>query len=177
MDHSQLPHLLRLIDDDTPAVREAVLDALAAFGPDLEEALAALSDPPSADTVMFIKGLLAQHLWGYVALIPDEAEATTSTFRPGQIVRHREYGYRGVVVEADPECRADMTWYLSNTTQPSRSQPWYHVLVHGSMQVTYAAQVNLELDSGGEVVHPYLPYFFSGYRDGEYVRNDQPWPS
>jgi hemimethylated DNA binding protein len=46
------------------------------------------------------------------------------------------------------------------------------------MQVTYAAQSNLEPDdTGDEVVHPYVPYFFSEFRDGEYVRNDQPWPS
>ena len=98
-------------------------------------------------------------------------------FRPGQLVRHRRYNYRGVVVAFDPTCRADDDWYFSNRTQPDRSQPWYHVLVHDSQQVTYAAQTSLEVDSSEEeIVHPLLPHFFSTFQDGQYIRNDRPWP-
>lgn len=172
LDTSQLPYLLRLLDDDSPEVRGQVLDALAAFGPDLEAALADLPEPPEPATVAYVHGLVARHLGGRD---PDDDDGMR--FRPGQVVRHRRYGYRGVVVDGDALCRADEAWYQSNRTRPDRDQPWYHVLVHDSMQVTYAAQSNLESDeTGDEVVHPYVPYFFSEFRDGEYVRNDQPWP-
>ena len=43
-------------------------------------------------------------------------------FEPGQLVRHRHYGYRGVVVAADPTCQAEETWYYANRSQPGRSQ-------------------------------------------------------
>jgi heat shock protein HspQ len=98
-------------------------------------------------------------------------------FAPGQLVRHRRYGYRGVVVDFDLTCQASDEWYYSNKTQPDRNQPWYHVLVHGQTTVTYAAQTSLEADSSGEpVVHPLVAAFFSGFTGESYIRNSRPWP-
>ena len=82
-------------------------------------------------------------------------------FKPGQIVSHLKYSYRGLVVESDESCKADETWYQSNQTQPDREQPWYHLLVDGNQHVTYVAQSNLELDLSGEpIVHPMLNFSF-----------------
>ena len=82
------------------------------------------------------------------------------------------------MVALDLECQADEDWYRSNRTQPDRDQPWYHVLVHGSSQTTYAAQTSLMPDpTGEEVLHPLVPHFFRSFVDGYYVRNDRPWPS
>lgn len=98
-------------------------------------------------------------------------------FEPGQLVRHRRYGYRGVVVDRDARCQADEEWYQKNQTQPDRNQPWYHVLVDGSSTCTYAASENLIADlSGLPIDHPLVAYFFSEFKDGEYVRNGNPWP-
>ena len=100
----------------------------------------------------------------------------SARFAPGDLVRHRRYGYRGVVVDLDPSCAAPAEWYGSNQTQPDRDQPWYHVLVHGSTQTTYAAQENLAGDpNGGEIAHPWLPLFFSAFSEGRYLRNDRPF--
>ena len=101
---------------------------------------------------------------------------TQPLFEPGQIVRHRRYGYRGVIVSADPRCMADAQWYMSNRTQPDQNQPWYHVLVDGAATATYAAQSNLEVDHSGDPVdHPLVGEFFDGIVDGRYQRNDRPW--
>jgi len=98
-------------------------------------------------------------------------------FRPGQLVRHKRYGYRGVVVSVDPVCRASDQWYESNQTQPPRSQPWYHVLVDGSANCTYAAQTSLEADDSGKPVrHPLVDVFFTAQTPDGYARNDKPWP-
>jgi heat shock protein HspQ len=98
-------------------------------------------------------------------------------FEPGQLVRHRRYGYRGVVVERDQCCQADDQWYSKNQTQPDRDQPWYHVLVSGSSASTYAASENLVADSSGlPIEHPLVSHYFSEFKDGLYIRNDQPWP-
>ena len=99
------------------------------------------------------------------------------TFEPGQLVRHRRYGYRGVVVDHDEFCRASDDWYSRNQTQPDRDQPWYHVLVDRSLTCTYAASDNLEADSSSlPVDHPLVSQFFQEFRNGRYIRNDEPWP-
>jgi heat shock protein HspQ len=92
-------------------------------------------------------------------------------FEIGQLVCHRRYGYRGVIVACDPCCQAGEKWYLSNKTQPPREQPWYHVLVHKSGGIsTYVAQSNLESDASGEPIdHPRLKTYFSTFQDGRYI--------
>lgn len=106
------------------------------------------------------------------------AVVTEPQFFPGQIVRHKRYGYRGVVVDYDTTCQADKDWYQSNNTQPARNQPWYHVLVDGTSQTTYPAQMSLEAEINPEpITHPYLDLFFTDFLGNRYERNDRPWPS
>jgi len=113
--------------------------------------------------------------------IPDlDTEALLSDgaprFETGQVIRHRRYGYRGVVVDFDLHCRADEAWYRANPTQPDRDQPWYSVLVDRNHQVTYAAETSLEPDDTKEPVdHPLVEEFFRDYAAGRYVRNMRPW--
>ena len=103
---------------------------------------------------------------------------TAPMFEPGQLVCHKRYGYRGVVVDCDLRCQADEQWYQLNRTQPAKTQPWYHVLVDGTAQNTYAAEENLQADPDGQPVeHPLVARFFGDFVDGRYIRNDQPWPS
>ena len=108
---------------------------------------------------------------------PEPPDSSPARFLPGHLVRHRRYGYRGVVVAVDQVCAADENWYQSNQTRPDRDQPWYHVLVHESTQTTYAAQSSLMPDPiGGEINHPLLAEFFAGFAEGFYLRNERAWP-
>jgi heat shock protein HspQ len=101
---------------------------------------------------------------------------TPPRFRSGQLVKHRRYGYRGVVVEYDPFCKAPEHWYQANQTQPDQNQPWYHVLVHGTTTVTYAAQTSLLPDDSGQPVdHPLVDKFFTAFEGDGYDRNDVSW--
>ncbi len=100
----------------------------------------------------------------------------SAEFRPGQLVRHRRYGYRGVIVDSDPFCKAPESWYENNKTQPSRNQPWYHVLVDGFSTATYAAQTSLKEDDCKEpITHPLVAAYFSDFNGQAYVRNDRTW--
>ena len=97
-------------------------------------------------------------------------------FRPGQLVRHQRYDYRGVVVAYDLQCDAPDEWYQTNQTQPDRDQPWYHVLVHGANMTTYAAQSSLLADGAGKRIdHPLVDKYFSEFTGTSYVRNNRPF--
>ena len=99
-------------------------------------------------------------------------------FQAGDIITHRRYGYRGVIVHIDPIFQGEENWYLSNQTQPSKDQSWYFVLVDENQQVTYVAEENLYHDNSGIlVVHSMLNLFFSGFNSelNQYIRNDVPW--
>ncbi len=88
-------------------------------------------------------------------------------YHPGKIVRHRRYGYRGVVVDFDLICKAEEAWYQSNQTRPDRNQPWYHVLVDGSDITTYAAQTSLQADERPPPKnHPVHRHVFSALNSG-----------
>jgi len=88
----------------------------------------------------------------------------------GHVVTHRGYGYRGVIVAVDPSCMAGDTWYKTNKTQPSRHQPWYHLLVHDSGGLsTYVAQSNLKEDACAQAIdHPRISCYFTKFEDGRY---------
>ncbi|HAA78690.1 TPA: heat shock protein HspQ [Candidatus Latescibacteria bacterium] len=163
-DKEQIRHLLALIDDPSERVRGSVRQALLAFGDGLADAL----DEGGATKEQ--SRLVSE-------LVGDDSESD-QLFEVGQLVRHRRYGYRGVVVAVDTVCRASEGWYQGNQTQPDRDQPWYHVLADGSDQVFYPAQTSLLADeSSDEVENPYVKHFFSEFLDGTYVRNDRPFPA
>ncbi|MDA7978886.1 MAG: heat shock protein HspQ [Pirellulales bacterium] len=97
-------------------------------------------------------------------------------FKPGDLVKHKRYGYRGVIVECDPQCLASDAWYQKNQTQPPREQPWYHVLVDSQALSTYAAQSSLaEDDVLLPIAHPLVDVFFAEFTGAGYVRNTVPW--
>ena len=100
-------------------------------------------------------------------------------FKVGELIEHQRYGYRGVVVSRDDQCRASKQWYESNLTRPDRLQPWYQVLVHGGDASTYVAEENMREDAGGEqVVHPLAATFFMCFHQGRYIpREDVSFPS
>ncbi len=105
-----------------------------------------------------------------------EPDSSVARFRPGDLVEHVRYGYRGVVVAFDATCQATDEWYDANQTKPRRDQPWYHVLVDGATHSTYAAQQNLRPDTaGGPVRHPLVERYFRSFAGQRYERNELLW--
>jgi heat shock protein HspQ len=167
----QLPFLIDLWDDESTTVHEGVLKGLGQCGRSLYEWIPTLN-PQLGETL--VRQILLE-LGEYCE--KDKRGWGLNLYKPGQIVEHRRYGYRGVLVDVDYYCMATNEWYSSNTTQPPKCQPWYHVLVDNSDAVTYAAESSLGTDDIKEPVeHPYLQHFFERFRQGAYVRNDRPWP-
>lgn len=166
---SDLPHILLLLDDPSESVRSAITGALRKYGPELESELDDLDPAPTPSQRARIRQLLGDP--------PAPPPSETPRFEIGQLVRHKRYGYRGVVVDIDDSCQADEQWYQRNRTQPDRNQPWYHVLADGSDQIYYPAESSLEPDEESDPVeNPYIAHFFTDFANGRYLRNDRPWP-
>ena len=65
----------------------------------------------------------------------------------GQVIRHRKFDYRGVIVDVDPTFSGTETWYDAVArSRPPKDRPWYHVLVDGQEHVTYVAERHIEAD-------------------------------
>jgi heat shock protein HspQ len=96
--------------------------------------------------------------------------ADQARFTVGQLVRHRRFGYRGVVADVDPIFGLSEAWYEEMArSRPPKDRPWYHVLVDDSEQVTYVAERHLASDPSGEPVrHPLLDTFFARLEAGRY---------
>ena len=97
-------------------------------------------------------------------------------FSIGQRIHHRMFGYRGVIVDVDPEFSGTDEWYeLVAKSQPPKDEPWYHVLVHEASNETYVAERNLSTDQSDDPVeHPLLREFFVDYEQGVYTTGRQP---
>lgn len=103
----------------------------------------------------------------------DAPRQTRARFAIGDIVRHKEHDFRGVVFDVDPVFANSEEWYESIPLEirPTREQPYYHLLAEAedSSYVAYVSQQNLMVDSeGGPVDHPSLPQIFEAYRGGRY---------
>ena len=99
---------------------------------------------------------------------------TRVKFSVGELVHHRLFGYRGVIVDVDQDFQATEEWYeVVAKSRPPKNKPWYHVLVHESDHSTYVAEQNLETDDEMEpITHPMVEQFFSRFDHGRYKRID-----
>jgi len=102
-------------------------------------------------------------------------EIITAKHSIGDLIHHKLFGYRGVVVDIDPCFQLTDEWYDTVArSRPPKNAPWYHVLVHQSTNSTYVAEKNVEPDSSGEEIdHPMVDLFFCELRDGHYINNEK----
>ena len=103
----------------------------------------------------------------------DAPFQTRARFAIGDVVRHRQFGFRGVIFDIDPVFANSEEWYeaIPQDMRPRRDQPFYHLLAENedSSYVAYVSQQNLLGDSeGGPVDHPSLPQIFDDFADGRY---------
>ena len=97
----------------------------------------------------------------------------TAKYSLGQVVRHREHPFRGVVFDVDPEFANTEEWYESipEESRPSRNQPFYHLYAEteATYYVAYVSEQNLMADSSGEPLeHPEVDEMFGEFEDGRY---------
>lgn len=95
-------------------------------------------------------------------------------FSIGQLVRHRVYPFRGVIIDVDPEFSNSDEWWESipEEVRPRKDQPFYHLLAENETTVyeAYVSEQNLLIDDSGEPIHhPQVAEVFGEFRGDSYV--------
>lgn len=96
-------------------------------------------------------------------------------FGVGDLVHHRLFSYRGVVVDIDPVFMLSDDWYEQVAkSRPPKDQPWYRLLVHNSSDETYVAERNLIHDPAIEPIeNPQIKAFFTAFDGGRYITDQR----
>jgi heat shock protein HspQ len=102
---------------------------------------------------------------------------TSAQFTIGQVVKHRIFEFRGVIVDVDPEFSNTEEWWLSipEEVRPSKDQPFYHLLAENESTAyeAYVSEQNLLIDDTGEPVnHPQVAEVFGEFLGNSYVLPD-----
>ncbi|KAM4053309.1 F-box only protein 21 [Anomaloglossus baeobatrachus] len=97
-------------------------------------------------------------------------------FSVGLLVRHKRYGYTGVIFGWDPVCMMPPDWIenLSVHQLPQgANQPFYSILLEDG-SCSYVAQENLEPHpEPGPIQHPDISHYFSDFSGDHYVSNKE----
>ena len=118
------------------------------------------------------------------ALLPGDLASARhvshARFAIGDVVRHRLFGFRGVVFDVDPAFANSEEWYaaIPEAIRPDRDQPFYHLLAENaeSNYIAYVSQQNLLEDrAGGPIDHPAVPRIFTPAPDGRYNMHRLRW--
>lgn len=101
-------------------------------------------------------------------------------YRIGQVIRHKIWGYRGVIVGWDPKCRAPADWIkqMHDKDKPEwRDMPNYSILVDTrdrlTPQLTYVPEENFEIITNMKIMHPGIDEYFEGFDGAQYL--PRPW--
>ncbi|XP_065838206.1 uncharacterized protein [Oscarella lobularis] len=99
-------------------------------------------------------------------------------YRVGQVIRHKRWGYRGVIVGWDEYAKAPEFWLRMNHPQDKpqwRQQPNYAILVdkrdRPDGQETYVPQENIEIIANTKINHHEVEDFFDSFDGTQYLPN------
>ncbi|MFA6219112.1 MAG: heat shock protein HspQ [Erythrobacter sp.] len=103
----------------------------------------------------------------------DAPRRLQTRFAIGDVVRHREFDFRGVIFDIDPVFANSEEWWaaIPEDIRPDRDQPFYHLLAESDegTYVAYVSQQNLIGDAlGGPIEHPDVHAYFQQFEKGRY---------
>jgi len=106
-----------------------------------------------------------------------DSSITSTQFAIGQVVRHRVYAFRGVIVDVDPQFNNTEEWWLAipEEVRPRKDQPFYHLLAENETTAyeAYVSEQNLLIDQTGEPVnHPQVAEVFGEFLGDSYALPD-----
>jgi len=101
----------------------------------------------------------------------SKLKITNAKYSIGDLIHHKLFDYRGVIVDLDAGFQLSEDWYQQVAqSRPPKDEPWYHVLTDRSTNMTYVAEQNLEPDTSGKSIdNPMVRAFFTNLHDGHYA--------
>lgn len=102
-----------------------------------------------------------------------ESISAEAEFDIGQLVTHKLFNYRGVIIDIDPVYLGTEEWYQTVAkSKPPKNAPWYKVLVNNSLYETYVAERNLQTDDSTDSIdHPMVRNYFDDFKNGKYINH------
>ena len=107
---------------------------------------------------------------------PIEGVSAAGKYTIGSQVKHRIFGFRGVIFDVDPVFSNTEEWYQSipEDYRPKKEQPFYHLLAETPEKAPYIAYVseqNLIPDDeeNDPIWHPEMEEYFEDIVDGRFV--------
>ena len=103
----------------------------------------------------------------------------TAKFLIGMPVRHRLYGFRGIIFDVDPTFGNTEEWYQSipEGVRPRKDQPFYHLFAVNPDQspyIAYVSEQNLVADGDEPPIrHPGIDAYFEGMENGRFLSRDK----
>ena len=100
---------------------------------------------------------------------------STAKFSIGDVVKHKQFNFRGVIYDVDFKFNNSEEWYKSipKDVRPRKDQPFYHLLAENN-EITYEAYVseqNLISDNSDEPIkHPLIEEIFTGKKGTGYFK-------
>lgn len=109
---------------------------------------------------------------------PYAIDRRMAKFQIGQVVKHRMFGFRGVIFDVDPVFANSEEWYeaIPEHLRPSKDQPYYHLFAENEKThyVAYVSEGNLLIDdSDTPVSHPDIPFVLERTADGYALKREQ----
>ena len=100
---------------------------------------------------------------------------SNAKFSVGQLIIHKLFNYRGVIIDVDPVYLGTDDWYNQVAlTRPPKDKPWYRVLVHNALHETYVAERNIEPDDANSPINnPLISDYFDDFVDGHYINHNR----
>ncbi|XP_078486098.1 uncharacterized protein LOC100178877 [Ciona intestinalis] len=106
---------------------------------------------------------------------PRVPRAKQVKYRVGQVVTHKLYGYRGVIVGWDDHCKAPDLWIrrMHGDRPTWQTQPNYAILVderdRKDSQTTYVVEENIEVVRNTRIKHKQIYDYFDEYDGAQYL--------
>ena len=96
-------------------------------------------------------------------------------FSIGDVVKHKNFNFRGVIYDVDFKFNKSEEWYRSipKDVRPIKDQPFYHLLAENN-EITYEAYVSeqnlISDDSDEPIKHPLIEEIFTGKKGSGYFK-------
>lgn len=114
-----------------------------------------------------------------MSTVPRTPRPKHVKFHVGQVIRHKLWNYRGVIIGWDEKLKASESWTQANHGDKKhwREMPNYAIVVdirdRPSSQVTYVPEENIEIITNTKVVHSSLEDYFGEFDGARYL--PRPW--